>query len=197
MALFCPLWCKAREGWGGSAHYPHPTAQSAPPSPPRSRPGPHGRRGGRRGWPRWWGGGWGVGGRVVGVGGGVPRWGAGTPGARGRAPGPKSAPQGAVGADRPPVQRLEYSLRSLGPDRLAGFGHSPPAGAPRHSPHVGGWEPDPPVPIRARVAARCACQDFRGLHADPAPGATGSFSAPRTSNERPGSSPGAGAEGNP
>ena len=32
-----PLRCKARGGWGGSAHCPDPTAQSAPPSPPRGR----------------------------------------------------------------------------------------------------------------------------------------------------------------
>jgi hypothetical protein len=34
-ALFYPLWCKAIGEWGGSAHYPDPTAQSAPPSAPR------------------------------------------------------------------------------------------------------------------------------------------------------------------
>ena len=27
-ALFYPLWCKATGEWGGSAHYPDPTAQS-------------------------------------------------------------------------------------------------------------------------------------------------------------------------
>ena len=40
-ALFYPLWCKAIGEWGGSAHYPDPTAQSAPsesaePRPPRT-----------------------------------------------------------------------------------------------------------------------------------------------------------------
>ena len=67
IALFCPCGGKAPGGWGGSAHYPHPTAQSdwtlgvkstprhtghtpgggagvavrrGPPGGPRGRPGP-------------------------------------------------------------------------------------------------------------------------------------------------------------
>ena len=40
--VFCPLRCKVVGGWGGSAHYPDPTAQSAPVPPPRRArsPGP-------------------------------------------------------------------------------------------------------------------------------------------------------------
>ena len=40
--VFSPLWCKVVGGWGGSAHYPDPTAQSAR-APPRepSTPGRH------------------------------------------------------------------------------------------------------------------------------------------------------------
>ena len=46
MAIFDPLACKVQRGWGGSAHYPDPTAQSVwtlrvkspPPGPARARP---------------------------------------------------------------------------------------------------------------------------------------------------------------
>ena len=33
--VFSPLWCKVVGGWGGSAHYPDPTAQSASACAPR------------------------------------------------------------------------------------------------------------------------------------------------------------------
>ena len=43
MAIFDPLACKVQRGWGGSAHYPDPTAQSAfsrPRAPRHAPPGP-------------------------------------------------------------------------------------------------------------------------------------------------------------
>lgn len=69
MALFSDLRRKVRGEWGGSAHSPDPTAQSAPEADAaRATPGPV--RGGRRGGPGRPGGGggawWGVGGAGIG-----------------------------------------------------------------------------------------------------------------------------------
>ena len=69
---------------------------------------------------------------------------------------PGKEPQGEVGAPSA-LLRLggNTPYAPLSPTTLP-VSATRPCGAPRHSPHGGGWAP-PPGPIRRRVAARCAC----------------------------------------